>query len=161
MDRRWQKWLMWRSSKLAECTRLEMWIFMVKRQSSVTPRFLTVRHGKWYTAYRVWEGLDLDFIPKDTITALVLSSLSLRSYTSTWTGGDLGFDERCQFLEMGVISTWLVKDRVFFSDSGKRSCVKNKECRSKDWSLWNTEWDGSEVWQWTCTNRLSVVCKLL
>ena len=34
--------LMRQSSKLVECSRLETWVFMVRWQSSVTPRFLTV-----------------------------------------------------------------------------------------------------------------------
>ena len=41
VDRRRQMELMRRTSKLAERTRLETLVFMVKWQSSVTPRFLT------------------------------------------------------------------------------------------------------------------------
>ena len=46
------------SSKLAEHTRLEMWVFMVKQQSSVTPRLLVVRHQNRCTtcSHSVWEG---------------------------------------------------------------------------------------------------------
>jgi len=36
-----------------------------------------------------------------------------------------------------------VEGQSAFYDSGKRSCVKNKEYRSEDWSLWNTDWDGN------------------
>ena len=110
---------------------------VTKRINSSKPASLN------HPTVRVWEGGgEENFLPKNTIIALVLSSLSLRSYTSTWRGGDLGLADGCQFWEMGV-STWLVKDRVLFSESRKRSCIKNKEYRSKDWSLWNTEWDGS------------------
>ena len=71
-----------RSSKLAEHTRLETWVFTVKWQSSVTPKFLTesdketdaqptaIKSGKW-------KERDLDFRPEDMIIASVLSLLSL------------------------------------------------------------------------------------
>ena len=69
------------SSKLAECTRLETWVFSVKWQSNVTSRFLTesdkgtdaqptvIKPGKE-------KERDLDR-PEDTIIASVLSSFSL------------------------------------------------------------------------------------
>ena len=51
---------------------------MVKWQSSVTPRFLTESDRGTTYSYKVWDGKrDLDFRPKDTIIALVLSSFSL------------------------------------------------------------------------------------
>ena len=48
-----------------------------------------------------------------------------------------------RFLELRVIGVWVVKDTVLFNDSGKINCVKNKQYRSKDSSLWNTEWAGN------------------
>ena len=71
-----------RSSNLAERTRLETWVFIVKWQSNVTPRFLTesdkgtdaqptvIKSGKE-------KERDLDFQPEDMIIASVLSSFSL------------------------------------------------------------------------------------
>ena len=71
-----------RSSTLAERTRLKTWIFVVKWQSNVTPRFLTesdkgtdaqptvIKSGKE-------KERDIDFRPEDTIIASVLSSFSL------------------------------------------------------------------------------------
>ena len=41
VDRRWRMELMWQTSKWAEHTRLETWVFMVKWQSNVAPWFLT------------------------------------------------------------------------------------------------------------------------
>ena len=61
---------------------METWVFIVKWQSSVTPRFLTesdkgtdaqptvIKSGKE-------KERDLDFRPEDTIIASVLSSFSL------------------------------------------------------------------------------------
>ena len=74
--------LMQRSSKLAERTRLKTQGFIVIRQSSLTPTFLTesdkgtdeqptvIKPGKE-------KERDLDFRPEDTIIASVLSSFSL------------------------------------------------------------------------------------
>ena len=71
-----------RSSKLAERTVLETWVFMVKWQLNVTPRFLTesdkgtdaqptdIKSGKE-------KDRDLDFRLEDTIIASILSSFSL------------------------------------------------------------------------------------
>ena len=71
-----------RSSKLAERTRLEKWVIMVKWQSSVAPRFLAesdkgtnaqptvIKSGKE-------KERDLDFRLEDTIIVSVLSPFSL------------------------------------------------------------------------------------
>ena len=71
-----------RSSKLAECTRLEIWVFIVKWQSNVTPRFLTGSDegtDAQPTVIEYWKekDRDLDFQLEDTIIASVLSSFSL------------------------------------------------------------------------------------
>ena len=54
-----------------------------------------------------------------------------------------------------------MKDGVLFNYSRKRSCIENEKNRSKDWSLWNTERDGSWL---RCVamdaDRLSAVCKV-
>ena len=68
-----------------------------------------------------------------------------------------------KFLELRVISVWVVKDsncEELFIDNGK-SCVKSKEYRSKDRSFWDTEGDG----KWprgvaVDADRLSAVCKV-
>ena len=66
--------------KLAERTRLETWVFMVKWQSSVTPRFLT-ESDKGTDAQptviksRKEKERDLDFRPEDTIIASVCRHL--------------------------------------------------------------------------------------
>ena len=65
-----------RSSKLAEHTRLETWVFIVKWQSNVTPKFLTQSDkGTDAQSTVVKSGMekDLDFRPEDTIIASVLS----------------------------------------------------------------------------------------
>ena len=72
VDRRRRIELTRRSSKLAERTRLETWVFMVKCQSSVTPRFLTESDKGTYAQPTVIESgkeneRDLDFRPEDTI----------------------------------------------------------------------------------------------
>ena len=75
-----------RSSKLAERARLETWVFRVKGQSSVTPRFLTESDKETNalpTVIKSWkekEG-DLDFRPEDTIIVSVLSSFSAMNST--------------------------------------------------------------------------------
>ena len=74
--------LMRRSSTLAERTRLETWVFIVKWQSNVTPRFLTESDKATDASPTVIESWkdkerDLDFRPKDTIIASVLLSFSL------------------------------------------------------------------------------------
>ena len=98
---------------------------------------------------------DLDFRPENTIIASVLSSFSLslfnviqdlmssihfciieRKRSGIWWGG-------CRLLELRVVSVWVMKDGVLFNYSRKRSCIENEKDRSKDWSLWNTERDGS------------------
>ena len=71
-----------RSSKLAERTRLETWVFIVKWQPDVTPRFLTESNtgtDAQPTVIKSGKGKerDLDFRPEDTIIASVLSSFSL------------------------------------------------------------------------------------
>ena len=71
-----------RSSKLAERTRLETWVFIVKWQSNVTSRFLTESDkgtDAQPTVIKSWKEKerDLDFRPEDTIIASVLSSFSL------------------------------------------------------------------------------------
>ena len=79
VDRRWRMELMRRSSKLAERTRLETWVFTVKWQSNVTPKFLTQSDkGTDAQSTVVKSGMekDLDFRPEDTIIASVLSSFS-------------------------------------------------------------------------------------
>ena len=78
--------LMWRSSKLAERTRLDTWVFMVKWQSSVTPRFLTESDKGTDELPTVIESgkekeRDLDFRPDDTITPSVFSSFSLSFFS--------------------------------------------------------------------------------
>ena len=82
LDRRWWMELMRRSSKLAECTRLETWVFIVKWQPDVTPRFLTESNNGTDAQPTVIKSgkekeRDLDFRPEDTIIASVLSSFSL------------------------------------------------------------------------------------
>ena len=67
--------LMRRSSKLAERTRLETWVFNVKWQSNVTPMFLTEPDKGADTGKE--KERDLDFRPEDPIVASVLSSFSL------------------------------------------------------------------------------------
>ena len=79
VDRRLRLELMRRSSKLAERTRLETMVFMVKWQSSVTPRFLTESDKGTYAQPTVLKSGDekergLDFRHEDTIIASVLSS---------------------------------------------------------------------------------------
>ena len=57
---------------------MDTWVFKVKCQLSVTPRFLTESDTTYN--YKVWEGKrerDLDFRPEDAIIASVLSSFSL------------------------------------------------------------------------------------
>ena len=71
-----------RSSKLAERTRLETWVFIVKWQPNVTSRFLTESDkgtDAQPTVIKSWKEKerDLDFRPEDTIIASVLSSFSL------------------------------------------------------------------------------------
>ena len=67
---------------LAERTRLETWVFIVKRQSNITPRFL-IKSDKGTDAQptvmksRREKERDLDFRPEDTIIASVLSSFCL------------------------------------------------------------------------------------
>ena len=85
-DRRRRMKLMWRSSKLAERTRLDTWVFMVKWQSSVTPRFLTESDKGTDELPTVIESgkekeRDLDFRPDDTITPSVFSSFSLSFFS--------------------------------------------------------------------------------
>ena len=68
-----------RSSKLAERTRLETWVFIVKCNTKVLDRVRQENRCTTYS-YKVWEGKrerDLDFRPEDTIIASVLSSFSL------------------------------------------------------------------------------------
>ena len=76
------------SLKLAERTRLETWVFMVKCQSSVTvkPRFLTESDKGTDELPTVIESgkekeRDLDFRPDDTITPSVFSSFSLSLFS--------------------------------------------------------------------------------
>ena len=70
------------SSKLAEHTRLETWVFIVKRQSNITPRFL-IKSDKGTDAQPTVlksgkeKERDLDFQPEDMIIASVLSSFCL------------------------------------------------------------------------------------
>ena len=61
---------------------METWVFMVKWQSSVTPRFLTESDKGTDAQPTVMKSRrekerDLDFRPEDTIIASVLSSFSL------------------------------------------------------------------------------------
>ena len=75
-----------RSSKLAECTRLETWVFTVRWQASVTTRFLTESDKGPDELPTVTESgkekqRDLHFLPEDTITAFVLSSFSLSLFS--------------------------------------------------------------------------------
>ena len=71
-----------------------------------------------------------------------------------------------RFLELRVISVWVVKDsncEEFFSDNAE-SCVMNKEYRSKDRSLWNTELMRCRSWFTGLAmdnDKLSAVCKVL
>ena len=74
-----------RSSKLAERTRLETWVFIVKWQPDVTPRFLTESNtgtDAQPTVIKSGKGKerDLDFRPEDTIISSVLSSFSLNVF---------------------------------------------------------------------------------
>ena len=71
-----------RSSKLAERTRLETWVFIVKWQSNLIPRFLTESDKGTDTQPTVIKSgkekkKDLDFRPEDMIIASILSSFSL------------------------------------------------------------------------------------
>ena len=71
-----------RSLKLAELTKLETWVFMVKWQPSVTPRFLTESDKGTDAQPTVIKSgnekeRDLDFRPEIAIIASVLSSFSL------------------------------------------------------------------------------------
>ena len=74
------------------------------------------------------------------------SRFGRHEYTSAWRG-DLGFDEGPQVFgdesQSGVSGER--KDRYFFNDNRikKEKLCKNKEYRSQDTSLWNTESDGS------------------
>ena len=74
------------SSKLAERTRFETWIFKVECQSSVTPRFSresdkgTDAQPTFIKAGKKKER-DLDFRPKDTIIASVLLRFSLSLFS--------------------------------------------------------------------------------
>ena len=54
----------------------------------------------------------------------------------------------CRFLELRVIGTQMVKDRVLFDDSGKRSCVKN---RVQVQGLILVKTLNEKVWQWILT----------
>ena len=145
----------------------------IKCNSKVLDR---VRQGNRCTTYRykVWEGKrekDLDFQSEDIIIASVLSSFSLslfsviqdlmssihccieRKRSGIWWGG-------ADFWSW-VISVRVMNDGVLFNYSRKRSCLENEKDRSKDWSLWNTERDGSWL---GCVamdaDRLSAVCKV-
>ena len=76
-----------RSSKLAERTRLETWVFIVKSQTNVTPRFLTESNkGTDAQSTVIKSGkekvIDLDFRPEDTIIAPVLSSFTLSLFNA-------------------------------------------------------------------------------
>ena len=140
----------------------------VKCNTKVSTR---VRNGNSCTAYshRVWEGeRDLEFLPQNIIIASVLSWLSIviqvltpsihfrmeRMRSRIWW-------EAANFLSWLVIGVWMVKDWVFFTDSGRRSCVKNKEYRPKDWFLWNIKWDGSCLRGVAVdTDRLGAFCKV-
>ena len=116
MDAVWDVYRAFQHLFLAEHTRLEMWVFMVKWQPSVTPRFFLTESDMGTDALPIVtdsgnkEERDLDFLPEDTIIAPVLLSLSLslftvnvlsrfwcHQYTSAWRGWDLGSDERLQF----------------------------------------------------------------
>ena len=63
----WHLWTEDDGTKLAEHTGLELRVFMVEWQSSVTPRFLTVRHGNrrtpTVTDYGREEERDRNFLP--------------------------------------------------------------------------------------------------
>ena len=70
---------------MAERTRLEIWVFIVKWQSSVAPSFLT-ESDKGTDALRTviesWKERerDLGFRPEDTTIASALSSFSLNLF---------------------------------------------------------------------------------
>ena len=72
-------------AKLAECTKLETWVFMVKWQSNVTPGFLTESDKETDAQLTVIKSgkekeRDLDFQPEDTTIASVLLSFSLNLF---------------------------------------------------------------------------------
>ena len=155
---------------------IRLWVWTRTSDSSKV-FFNRVRQGNRCTtdSHRVWEGgreRDLDSLTENTIIASVLSSLSLSLFTVTqaltssihWRGRHLGLNEgpRISGAESHChMSGWVVKDRVLFHDGGKRICVKNTEDRSKDGSLWNTEWDGSWLRGVAMdTNRLGAVRKV-
>ena len=167
----WMK-LMWWSSKIVKHTRLEMWVFMIRWQSSVTQG---VRHGNRCTVYnrRVWEGrkesLRLSARGYNHCLGLVIVEFKFVYChpgfyiinTPAWRGGNLWFDQGVQI--SGVESRQHVSGeaQTAFQWQWKRCCLKIKQYRSKDWSLQNTEWDGNwfrgvEI----DTDRLSVVCKV-
>ena len=117
----WHLWteLMRRSSKFAERTRLETQVFMVKWQSSVTPRFFTVRQGNRYTTYRyrVWEGKTersgLSTRGYDHCFRLVVTQFkfvqcypefNITSTVVAQRGTGQGFDEGVHILEVRVVS---------------------------------------------------------
>ena len=72
------------SSNLAERTRLEMRVFMVKWRSGCNTKVSDrVRHGNTCSSLESVEEeeMGLDSLPEDTIVASVLSSLNLSLFT--------------------------------------------------------------------------------
>ena len=83
--------LMRRSSRLAVRIKLRMWAFMVKWQSRVTPRFLTVVDKETDALPTVMESgreRDVDSLLECTNIISVLSSLNF----SLFSAGHPGFD---------------------------------------------------------------------
>ena len=136
-----------RSSKLAERTRLETWVFIVKLQISVSPRFLTESDKETDALPTVIESgkekeRDLDFRPEDTIIASVLSSFSLSLFSvNLILMSSIHFCTEKEVrdlmrgwsrFELRVVSVCMMMNGVLFSCSRKRSCIENEEDRSKD-----------------------------
>ena len=74
---------------------------------------------------------DLDFLPQDIIILVVVEfkfvhfdpGFDAISTLLYWEEEIWGLMRSWRFLELRVIGVWVVKNRVHFSDSGKRSCV--------------------------------------
>ena len=110
------------------------------------------------------EESDLDLLPDQRIQPLARSccrwvwSLSSRFWCHQYPSSVIWW---------GCADFWSRQSSVYewwrtecFSMTAEREAVY-KEYRSKDWSLWNTEWDGTLLRGVAVdTKRLNVVCKV-
>ena len=84
-------------------------------------------------------------------------------YTSTWSKEIWGLRMESRLLELRVLSMWVVKERMLFSDNGRRSWKIAKR-RGPRTDLCRTPKEmgaGSEVWQWMLTDWWIIVTAIL